>query len=308
MLLYETLYAISTYSPQEVLFKGGTMISRVYIAEPIRFSWDLDFEGKGMCSFGDVNNFINDLNKKLQANGGIVEMKIGPYEFSLGLFEIDEEKYIPEKFPNLIPIKRTLPALTLGAELPSYLRKVHSNLRDSEVTADFIKIRKLFGGMLHVEDVRGEINVGGAPYREKAVSIKSLLEPEKQPIKSVSNQLVPILEEVLADKIDSISKPLVPEKMVDLVKDIFDVSFLFRIGYDPKLVNARLRTFVREREDVNSLKNLYVKAKKNTEEMKFKGDSIFHQHHLFEPARNQVKWQDLCDLAISHLVKSTGHV
>lgn len=48
MLLYETLYAISTYSPQKVLFKGGTMISRVYITEFTRFSWDLDFEGQGM--------------------------------------------------------------------------------------------------------------------------------------------------------------------------------------------------------------------------------------------------------------------
>jgi len=34
MLLYDTLHALSTYSPRKLTFKGGTMISRVYLHEP----------------------------------------------------------------------------------------------------------------------------------------------------------------------------------------------------------------------------------------------------------------------------------
>lgn len=91
MLLYDTLYAVSNYAPQKTVFKGGTMISRVYISEPLRFSWDLDFEGKQMNSLGDVNSLINEINKKLREDGGVIDMKVGPQKFSLGLFEVDDQ-------------------------------------------------------------------------------------------------------------------------------------------------------------------------------------------------------------------------
>jgi len=303
MLLYDTLYAISTYSPQKMLFKGGTMISRVYIGEPVRFSWDLDFEGKQVCSLDDVNNLINEVNRRLRADGGVVDMKVGPHKFSLGLLEVDREKYVPTKFPALIPIKRALPTLTVGAELPTYLRKSGFSLKAPRVMSDLKKVRKSFGGMLHVDDVRAGIAVGGVSYKEKPASIKSLLEPEKQPVRRVLNQLVPTLEDVLADKIDSISKPITPEKNVDLVKDIFDASHLFKNEYDPKLIDAHLGIFIETREDVGSLKDLYIQAKRNIGEMKKQGASIFHEHHLFEPTRNRVKWEDLCDQAAKEIVK-----
>jgi len=303
MLLYDTLYVISTYSRQKTLFKGGTMISRVYISEPLRFSWDLDFEGKRMRSLDDVNNLISEINKELRANGGVIDMKIGSHKFSLGLFEVDKEKYVPTKFPTLIPIKRTLPALTVGSELPAYLRKAGLSLQAQGVTSGLIEIRKSFGKMLRVDDIRAEISVGGISYKEKVASIKSLLEPEKQPIRRVTNQLVSILEEVLADKIDSISKPITPEKTVDLVKDIFDISYLFKNKYESNLVDARLEIFIEKREDVSSLKDLYTQAKENIEEMKKRGASIFYGHHLFEPTQNGVKWEDLCAQAIKELIK-----
>jgi len=279
------------------------MISRVYISESLRFSWDLDFEGKRMRSLDDVNNLISEINKKLRANGGVIDMKIGPHKFSLGLFEVDKEKYVPTRLPTLIPIKRTLPALTVGAELPTYLRKAGLSLKGPGVTSDLIEIKKIFGKMLCIDDIRAEISIGGISYKEKAASIKSLLEPEKQPIRRVANQLVPILEEVLADKIDSISRTITPEKTVDLVKDIFDIRYLFKTRFESKLVDARLGILIEKREDVSSLKDLYIQAKGNIDEMRKRGASIFYEHHLFEPARNRVKWEDLCVQAIEELIK-----
>jgi hypothetical protein len=90
---------------------------------------------------------------------------------------------------------------------------------------------------------------------------------------------------------------------VDLVKDIFDISYLFETKYESKLVDTRLEILIEKREDVSSLKDLYTQAKENIEEMKKRGASIFYEHHLFEPTQNGVKWEDLCDQAIKELIK-----
>jgi len=294
MLLYDTLHALNAYPPRRLTFKGGTMISRVYLHEPIRFSWDLDFDGRELHSLEDVLEMLQKTNRRLVAEGATVQLNIGPHKIKLGVFELDREKYVPDRLPSLIPVRRILPSLTLGAELPTYLRKSGLNLQEPGVTESLMEIRRSLGQMLRVEEVRAEIRLEEpAPAHVKPTTIRSLLEPEKTPLTKVTDQPVSSIEGVLADKIDSISKPPAPERMVDMAKDLFDTYRLLKIPHNPETVNERLEAFVAQREDLDSLTELYEKAAQNIKKTRTQTAPIFSEHHLFHPAQDTLDWDEL---------------
>lgn len=295
MLLYDTLHALTAYAPERLIFKGGTMISRVYVHEPVRFSWDLDFDGRGLNSPEDVLNMLKETNKGLVEEGATVDLTVGHHKITLGLFELDQEKYVPERRPHVIPVRRCLPALTLGAELPAYLRKSGVNLTEPDVTSSLMGTRRSLGQMIHVEEVRAEIGLGEeAPAHEKPTSIRSLLEPEKTPLTRVTDQPVSSVDDVLADKVDSISKPPTPEGMVDMAKDLFDTYHLLKIPHNPETINERLETFITHRKDLDSLRELYEKAAQNIKKTRAQTALIFSEHSLFHQARERLDWEELC--------------
>jgi len=295
MLLYDTLYVISAYSPRKLVFKGGTMISRVYLKDQFRFSWDLDFQSRELNSLSDVLDLLQEINRKLREEGATVDLEIGPHKTTLGVFELDEEKYIPGRVPGLIPVRRIMPALLMGSELQVYLRKSGFDPQDPDVTSSLIEMRRSLGQILRVEEVRAGIEIGEqAPTHERLASVRSLMEPEKKPLNPVKDRPVSSVEDVLADKVDSISKPPVPERMVDMTKDIFDAYHLLKIGHNLETVNERLEAFVARRGDVDSVRKLYEKAAENIQRTRTQTTPIFIEHHLFHPAQEGWSWEELC--------------
>lgn len=302
LLLYDTLYALSAYSPRKLIFKGGTMISRVYLRRSIRFSWDLDFDGRGITSVDDILGLISETNNELRKDGAAVDLGVGNHKIGLGIFELDEEKYVPERLPNLVPIRRVVPALTIGPEIHRYLRKSARNISDRKINSFLKEIRQSLGQIPRMKEVRLDIDLGdNAPIHERKTTVGSILEPEKKPIRLVTDQPVYSIEDVLADKLDDISKKPEPERMMDMAKNIFDVCHLLDLKHDRHIVKIRLESFVEEREELNSVRELYRKVVQNIQETQQETADMFNRSSIFQPARGSLEWQKMCTSTIGKL-------
>jgi predicted nucleotidyltransferase component of viral defense system len=219
IIFYDTLEAIGSYSPVEVVLKGGTLISRLYSGYP-RFSWDInlcaDLKSKEEYDLEELNNRMGE--KRL------ARLRVGRRELELGKFERDLEKDV---FADLLSLKRDMLTWSLGAPLPTYLRKL--GWTHHEIS----QIRKI-GTIPFVESVRCTVSLSGV-VSGKRRKIPSIIEKKLPPVRRAEVRVYPP-ELCIIEKLGRFSRNVDEIGLRDLLCDFYDLGQLLNLELDEKIL------------------------------------------------------------------------
>jgi len=218
IIFYDTLEAIGSYSPVEVVLKGGTLISRLYSEYP-RFSWDIDLcaDLKSKDEY-DIEELNNRMGEKRLARLGV-----GGRELELGKFERDLEKDV---FADFLSLKRDMLTWSLGAPLPTYLRKL--GWTHHEIS----QIRKI-ETIPFVESVRCTVSLLGVSGKRR--KIPSIIEKKLPPVRRAEVRVYPP-ELCIIEKLGRFSKDVEEVGLRALLCDFYDLGQLLNLELDEKLL------------------------------------------------------------------------
>jgi predicted nucleotidyltransferase component of viral defense system len=218
IIFYDTLEAIGSYSPVEVVLKGGTLISRLYSEYP-RFSWGIDLcaDLKSKDEY-DIEELNNRMGEKRLARLGV-----GGRELELGKFERDLEKDV---FADLLSLKRDMLTWSLGAPLPTYLRKL--GWTHHEIS----QIRKI-ETIPFVESVRCTVSLLGVSGKRR--KIPSIIEKKLPPVRRAEVRVYPP-ELCIIEKLGRFSKDVEEVGLRALLCDFYDLGQLLNLELDEKLL------------------------------------------------------------------------
>jgi hypothetical protein len=224
------------------VLKGGTLISRVYSERP-RFSWDIDLSAT-IGSKEDYN--LGVMNRRMGKDGRIRSIKIGRVAIEFGKFERDWEKDV---FVDLLSLKRDMVTASVGAPLPTYLRK--KGLKVERLKGEILKLKEDFGLLPFVDSVRATISLAEPPIEAKRRQIKSIVRDALKPVKIAKTSICPP-ELCLVEKFSRMSKKVDEIGLRDLLCDFYDVGQLLRCPLDRKKLLEFFRDLHSRRKIVGS--------------------------------------------------------
>ncbi|MFN4133250.1 MAG: nucleotidyl transferase AbiEii/AbiGii toxin family protein [Candidatus Hadarchaeales archaeon] len=278
ILFYDTLEAICSYSPVPVVLKGGTLISRLYSECP-RFSWDIDLSA-AIHSKGDYS--LQILNRRMEKGKGVQLIKVGGNVLEFGKFERDEEKDV---FVDLLSLKREMIAWSLGASLPTYLRK--KGLKVGELKDEILGIKKTLEFLPFVDSIRITISLEELVAEAKRERIKSIIQDVVKPTKMARARVYPP-EFCLVDKLSRMSKSIDEMGLRDLLCDFYDVGQLLMLDLSGKRILERFR-YLYSRRKILGVRVIRDRLEKNLSLIKGNLD-LFNKRREFTWCK--YSWRD----------------
>ncbi|AFU59829.1 hypothetical protein Ngar_c29100 [Candidatus Nitrososphaera gargensis Ga9.2] len=203
ILTFDTFSILATMANDELSFGGGTLLNWIQLCDSPRFSFDVDtqLQFPARTKQEVMTKIIEPINDSLRKSGKVTPIEINGKKFEVGLIYFDREK---DHFPNMLSLKRSVHALTIGRDAHEYLRKEMNGLTDKEV----MKLKSMYGGKFgKIEDVRIEIGFsesGDPKFPSKATVVEPLVNPEAglTPVEAK----VTVIEHTIASKIFRLGK------------------------------------------------------------------------------------------------------
>ena len=227
IIFYDTLEAVCSSSPISVVLKGGTLISRLYSECP-RFSWDIDLSA-AIRSKEDYS--LQTLNRRMEKDGRAHSIKIGGETIEFGKFGRDREKDV---FVDLLSLKRDMTTRSLGAPLPTYLRK--KGLKIEGLRKEILELKETLGFLPFVDSVGITISLAEPPIKTGPERVRSIIQDVLKPTKAARVQVCPP-ELCLLDKFSRMSKGIDEVGLRDLLCDFYDIGQLMRLDLNRKTLS-----------------------------------------------------------------------
>ncbi len=291
MLYYDTLYLFIKYFPTEVVYGGGSLVNRVYLTPP-RFSFDVDTTALNPVeSKLSLLKSLLGLNIWLEDKGLSLKLTFGDRELRIGEFIVDVERDV---FPDMLSVKRIVPASCIGAPLPTYLKaRLGVNIANSETARSIIRLKSELGFMPRIEEVRMEIGFSGEGFKGiyEISEVRSLLEPEHKPMRRLRCK-VSTLEYSIYAKLASLSRPHSDLLLPSMVRDICDLRML-KLRYKRNI----LKHLIEERNvDIDE-------AIRNIRRTLEGGRELYERSWHFTLLRREYSWNKLCQMVLDRVEK-----
>ena len=292
MLYYDTLYMFIKYFPVEVVYGGGSLVNRVYLTHAPRFSFDVDTTAlEPVESKLNLLKSLLELNMWLEDNDFTLKLSFQSKELNIGEFMVDVEKDV---FPDMISIKRIVPASCLGTPLSTYLKaRLGVDITDREVSRKIIRLKSELGFMPRIEEIRIEVGFSRNGFQGlySDMEVRSLLEPEHKPLKRLKCK-ISTLEYSIFTKIASLSRPYSDMLLPNMVRHLCDLRML-KLKYRKSV----LRKLIEESElDIDEAIRNVVRVEKA-------GREIYEKSWHFTLLRKEYSWDKLCQAVLEKIRK-----
>ncbi len=243
MIFYDTIYAF--FMLRDAVFVGGSMVNRVYVTDAQRFSFDIDSVWSAKTTKREL------LKEVLYLNSRFVEMGMY-YDLLSGLLRLGEVQVDVAKdvFPDMLSLKRIMPARLVGTPLPLYVKtRLGLDPGRPDLSAALLGLKERLGYMPKVEEIRIEVGLTGFEGKRVEVDVSSLIEgcvkPRLRPAVRCSS-----LEASMSRKLKEME--VYDElKLPDLIRDLCDLRALSKLKAPLSEVNVKsvLRTIERVRAE-----------------------------------------------------------
>lgn len=226
ILTFDTFSVLATIAKDKLSFGGGTLLNWIHLRDSPRFSFDLDtqlqFPAKTKQEV--MAKIVEPINKSLRKSGKVTSIEVDGKKYEIGLIYFDKEK---DHFSNMLSLKRSVHALTIGRDVHEYIRKEFDELSDKQV----LKLKGMYGGKFcKIEDVRIEIGFsesGEPKFPTKETEVEPLVNPEAGlgPVKAN----VTVMEHTIASKIFRLGKHYSNAELIaaipEFIKAISDLRY-----------------------------------------------------------------------------------